>query len=127
MLHDKTRTLCAGRNFAALTTLFPSGQPQTQVMWVDADEDHLLINTEVHRAKFRNVEADNRVTVTVWDAENPYSYVEIRGRVTETVGGDDARRHIDDLAMRYTGKPYANEVQSERVILRITPDRELVH
>jgi hypothetical protein len=30
-----------------------SGRPMTHVMWVDADEDHILINTEAHRAKFR--------------------------------------------------------------------------
>jgi hypothetical protein len=32
-------------------------------MWVDADDQHLLINTEVHRQKFRNVERDPRVNM----------------------------------------------------------------
>ena len=48
-------------------------------MWVDADDDHVLINTEVHRAKFKAVERDPRVTVMIWERENPYSYVEVRG------------------------------------------------
>ena len=52
-------------------------------MWVDATDDHLLINTEVHRAKYRAVEANPNVTVTVWNAENPYQYGEVRGTVAE--------------------------------------------
>ena len=127
MLHERTRELCEGPNFAALTTLFADGDPQTQIMWVGCDDDHVLINTEVHRAKFKNIERDPRVVVTVWDAATPYSYVEIRGRVVEKITGDVARADIDRLARKYTGSDYANEVTSERVILRIAPDRELVH
>ena len=127
MLHERTRALCEGPNFAALTTLFADGDPQTQIMWVGCDDDHVLINTEVHRAKFKNIERDPRVVVTVWDAATPYSYVEVRGRVVDTITGDAARADIDRLARKYTGADYANEVTSERVILRIAPDRELVH
>jgi PPOX class probable F420-dependent enzyme len=112
-----------GRNFAALTTLFDDGAPQTQVMWVDADDECILINTEVHRAKFRNVERDPRVSVAIWAADDPYTYVEIRGTVTEVVRGQEARDHIDACSRRYFGKDYPNDVQSERAILRITPDR----
>lgn len=127
MLHAKTRALCDEPNFATLTTLFADGTPQTQVMWVGCDDTHIHINTEIHRAKYHNAVRDPRVTVTIWDAANPYSYVEVRGRVTDTVGGEEARAHIDELARRYTGADYANEVTSERVILKITPDREVIH
>lgn len=123
MLDSAARDLAQAKNFAALTTLLPSGQPSTQVMWVDADDDHVLINTEVHRQKFTNITKDPRVTVTVIDAANPYRYAEIRGRVTEKVTGPEARAHIDALSEKYTGAPYGPEIQSERVILRITPDR----
>ena len=127
MLDDRTRSLCEGANYAALTTLFADGDPQTQIMWVGCDEDHVLINTEIHRAKFKNIERDPRVTVTIWESGNPYSYVEVRGRVTDIVRGDAARANIDELAQKYTQADYANEVTSERVVLRITPDRELIH
>ncbi len=122
-LEDDVRELATGQNFGALTTLFEDGSPQTQVMWVDADTDHLLINTEIHRAKFRNVERDPRVTLTIWDADNAYRYAEVRGRVTGIVRGPEAREHIDACSQRYFGKPYPNEVESERAILRISPDK----
>jgi PPOX class probable F420-dependent enzyme len=118
--------LARGQNFGALTTLLPDGHPQTQVMWVDADEQHLLLNTEVHRQKFRNVERDPRVTVTIWDMEDPYRFVEVRGEVVEKVKGQEAREHIDELSLKYRGKPYQTQIQSERVVLRITPRRQLV-
>lgn len=118
------RDLATAGNFAALTTLFEDGTPQTQVMWVDADDDHVLINTERHRAKFRNTARDPRVTVTIWNQDNPYQYAEVRGRVTATVDGETARAHIDACAQRYMGQDYpAERIQSERVILQITPER----
>lgn len=127
MLEEKTRQLASGKNFAVLTTLLPDGSPQSHVMWVDHDGDHILINTEVHRRKFKNLSEDPRATVTIIDSENAYSYVEVRGRVVEEIAGREARDHIDALSQRYFGKDYPNPIQSERVILKIEPERELIH
>jgi len=121
-LDPTARELAQGPNFAALTTLFPDGRPQTQVMWIDADDEALLINTEVHRAKYRNMQADPRVTVTVMDRDDPYHYVEVRGRVVGTIGGQEARDHIDALSRKYRGEDYTNPITSERVIVRVEPD-----
>src|SRR5215210_9508397 len=120
-VHPMVLELASGQNFAALTTLLPGGHPQTQVMWVDADKQHLLVNTEVHRQKFRNVERDPRVTVTIWDMEDPYRFVEVRGEVMEKVGGLEARKHIDELSHKYRGGLYQTPIRSERVVLRIAP------
>jgi PPOX class probable F420-dependent enzyme len=125
MIEDGVKALAQGKNFAALTTLMPGGQPQTHVMWVDCDDDHVLINTEVHRRKFKNIEADPRVTVAIWDAANPYSFAEVRGRVVETITGEQALASINTLANKYTGADYSPEIQSERVILKIAPDRQI--
>jgi PPOX class probable F420-dependent enzyme len=123
MLDTTAKELAQGKNFAAITTLLPSGQPSTHVMWVDADDDHILINTETGRQKFRNIQNDPRTTVIVIDAANPYRYSEIRGRVVGTVTGAEAREHIDHLSEKYTGGPYANPIVTERVILQIEPER----
>lgn len=124
--HD-VAALARADNFAAFTTMLPSGQPMTHVMWVDCDEGHVLMNTEVHRQKYKNVEHDPRVTVTIIDRTNPYRFAEVRGEVVEMVRGQQARRHIDELSHKYNGKPYPPEaVQTERVILRIAPTRQLV-
>ena len=125
MIDDAVRTLARGPNFAAFTTLLPDGMPMTHVMWVDCDDEHVLINTEVHRTKYRNVERDPRVTVTVVDKDNPYHYAEVRGRVVDTVRGDEARKHIDALCEKYLGSSYdPDSITTERVILRIAPERQ---
>lgn len=125
-LDPAVRDLAREPNFAVLTTLLPDGSPQTHVMWVDADDDHVLINTEVDRQKHRNVGRDARVAVTVIDREDPYHYAEVRGEVVEQVGGREARDHIDALSQKYRGRDYPeSNIGTERVILRIRPDRVL--
>lgn len=122
-LDPDLKAFATAQNFAALTTLAADGQPSTHMMWVDADDDHLIINTEVHRQKFKNISADPRVAVTVIDAATPYRYIEARGRVVDTIRGEEADRHIDEVSRRFTGADYAQPIQSERVIVKIAVDR----
>ncbi len=122
MLSEKLRHLATAGNFASFTTLKADGQPCAQVMWVDCDDEHIIINTEVHRAKFKNVKRDPRVVVLITDKDNPYEYAEVRGTVVELVHGVEARSHIDTLAWRYFNRPYTPEqIESERVMLKIKP------
>ena len=127
-LDPRVRGLAQAQNFATLSVILRSGRPMTHVMWVDADEDHVLINTEAHRAKFRAVERDPRVTVTVWQRDDPYTYAEVRGQVVATTRGQEARDHIDSLSRKYRGKDYDDSaITSERVILRIAPETVRCH
>ena len=125
MLDPAVKKLAQGKNFAMITVHLPSGAASTQVMWVDADDDHILMNTEVHRAKYRALEVDPRVTVTVWQLDDPYHYVEVRGRLQSTETGPEALAMINRLSHKYTGHDYTNPIQSERVTLRIAPERQL--
>jgi PPOX class probable F420-dependent enzyme len=116
--------LATGKNFAALSTIAKDGQPRTHIMWIDADDEHLLFNTEIHRSKFKDVERDARVTITVINAENPYQFIEARGRVVETVRGADAKAHIDFCAKKYMdADEYPMPIQSERVIVKVLPEK----
>ncbi|MGA7271119.1 MAG: PPOX class F420-dependent oxidoreductase [Acidimicrobiia bacterium] len=128
MLEEKAKALIDDGNFATLTTLMPDGQPQTNIVWVDHDDGHVLVNTERHRQKARNAVRNPRVTVLVWDRNDMWSWVEIRGSVVDVVGGEVARHHIDLMAKKYLGKDeYPNPIQTERVVLSIAPTRQVVH
>ena len=128
MVNPKVWNLMRAANFAALTVNLQSGVAMTHVMWVDADDDHVLINTEVHRAKFKAIERDPRVTVTVWQTDDPYTYVEVRGTVVAKVRGPEARAHIDALSQKYRGRDFdPGNITSERVILKIAPDVQHSH
>lgn len=124
MLDELTLRLARGPNFASLATLMPDGSPQVHVMWVDTDGDRILVNTEVHRRKFKNIAANPLATVLILDRGDPWTYSEVRGEVVETVTGPEARAHIDALTRKYLGLDgYPNPIASERAILKIAPRR----
>jgi PPOX class probable F420-dependent enzyme len=126
MLEIEVLRLARGPNFAVLTTRAADGSAQSSVMWIDATEQSLLINTEVGRVKDDNVQRDAAVTVLIWDAENPYHYAEVRGRVRERTVGDVARHHLDELAAKYLGTAYREPVVRPRVLWTIEPTRQFV-
>jgi PPOX class probable F420-dependent enzyme len=122
-LDEDVARLAKGKNLATVVTLMPNGQPQALLTWVDADDEHVLINTEPQRQRARNVARDPRITVLI-HGEDPQDWAEVRGHVAETVDGDDARRHIDELSRKYTGHDFTAPVGPHgRVILKVTPDK----
>lgn len=112
------------RTIAHVTTMLPSDQPHAVPVWIDYDaaDERLLINTERGRQKERNVRRNPGVGVSMVDPADPYRYLSVVGEVTD-ITTDGARAHIDTLAQRYTGADYGNPIETERVILRIRPDR----
>jgi PPOX class probable F420-dependent enzyme len=101
----------------------PKGQPQVTPVWVDYDGRHILINTAEGRQKDKNLQRDGRVALSILDPDNPYRYLEVRGRVAErTRSGAD--EHIDSLSMKYLGKKYPFRQPNEvRVVYRIEPEQ----
>jgi PPOX class probable F420-dependent enzyme len=123
-LPEKYRDLFEKRAFASLATLRPDGAPHVSPVWVDWDGRYVRFNTARGRAKAKDVERDPRVALAVRDPENPYRYVEVRGRVAEvTEHGADA--HIDALAKKYLGKDrYPFRQPGEvRIIVKVLPER----
>jgi PPOX class probable F420-dependent enzyme len=126
-LHPVTAELADGANFATVTTVFPSGQLQAHTIWVGLRDGQVVLNTEVHRAKHRNLQKDPRIAVVIRDESNPYRYAEVRGEVTRTTTGSEAREHIDELSRKYNGEDYPpDNIKSERVILWVTPHRQTI-
>ncbi|MCS7059664.1 MAG: PPOX class F420-dependent oxidoreductase [Anaerolineae bacterium] len=112
------------RAFAHLATLMPDGSPQVTPVWVDFDGVHVIVNTARGRQKDRNLQHDARVAIEIQDPDNPYRYVQIRGRVVEmTEEGADA--NIDQLAFKYTGSPTYQFRQpgERRVMVKIRPEK----
>jgi PPOX class probable F420-dependent enzyme len=116
--------LLTKKAFAHLVTLLPDGKPQSTPVWVDYDGKHVLINTAVGRLKDKNMQRDPRIAFSVTDPENPYRYLEVRGRVVERTKAG-AEQHIDAMAKRYLGQdkyPF-RKAGEERVIYKVQPER----
>jgi PPOX class probable F420-dependent enzyme len=123
VIPEKFRDLFNKKAFASLTTLMPDGSPQTTPVWVDSDGQHVIFNSAKGRQKDRNVRRDPRVAIAIVDPDNPYRYLEIRGRVEEIIEqGADA--HIDKMAKKYLDKDkYPFRQPGEvRVMYKIRPE-----
>jgi PPOX class probable F420-dependent enzyme len=119
----KYRDLFDKKAFAILATAGPDGHPQATPVWVDFDGRHVRINTARGRVKDRNLTKNPRVALAITDPDNPYRYVQVRGRVVEmTEAGADA--HIDALAKKYLGQDrYPGRKPGEvRVTVTIAPE-----
>ncbi|MFF9014707.1 PPOX class F420-dependent oxidoreductase [Streptomyces sp. NPDC014870] len=125
-LNSAVRALLDGTNPAILATVHPDGSPQTSVVWVGRDGDELLISSQAGRRKVRNIEADPRVSLTLYDSGDPQLYAEIRG--TATVTEDVGRALAVSLDEHYEG-PGAGQDYLElppevvRVVIRVTPTK----
>ncbi len=121
---DKYADLLQKKAFANLGTLMKDGSPQVTPVWVDYDGKHLRINSALGRVKDKNIRRDPRVTLAISDPENPYRYMEVRGKVVEITqtGADD---HINSLSQKYLGNPvYPYRQPGEvRVLYKIEPEK----
>jgi PPOX class probable F420-dependent enzyme len=117
------RDILDKKGFAHVATVGADGGPRVTPVWVDFDGTHVRINTARGRVKDKNLGTNPRVALSVLDPDNPYRYVQIRGRVTEmTEQGADA--HIDSLAKKYLGQdkyPY-RKPNEKRVLVKIVPE-----
>jgi len=121
-LDDTVRALVDGRNFAVLGTLRPDGSPQTSVIWIDRDGDTLLFSITADKQKAVNLRGDGRVSVSIFDRDNPYLSAEIRG--TADLLPDPEKRLPLRLSQKYLGtRPPAEDEAVERLIVRVTPQR----
>ncbi|HUY09887.1 MAG TPA: PPOX class F420-dependent oxidoreductase [Candidatus Dormibacteraeota bacterium] len=93
-------------NLATVATLGSDGSPQATVVWFLLEGDLVLINTKIGRSKVRNLARDPRVAMAVFDSEDPYRSVQVRGVVEARRDGADASEDIHRLSRRYTGHDY---------------------
>ena len=114
VIPEKYRDLFQKRAFASLGTLMPDGRPQVTPVWCDFDGEHVIFNSAKGRQKDRNVRRDPRVSLAIIDPENPYRYLEIRGRVVEITedGADDTSTRWPRNISASTSIPTASPAKS---------------
>src|SRR4249920_1894258 len=108
--------------FASLATTMPDGSPQVTPVWFDYQNGIVRVNTAKGRVKARNMTEGAPVALAIMDPDNPYRYVQVRGRVRMATA-DGADSHIDALAKKYLGQekyPY-RQAGEERLMVEIEP------
>ena len=120
--NEATKALFDGKNFPVVATINADGSVQTSVVWAKRDGDTVLFATVRGRLKERNLSRDPRVSLSVFDLEDPLKYVEVRGRAEITEEG--GRELINELSHKYDGKDFRTEPpEVVRVVVRVVPDK----
>ncbi len=103
---EKFKDLLQKKALAQVATVMPDGSPQVTPVWFDYDGRYIRINSAKGRQKDKNLRRDPRVALDIIDPQDPYRYMQIRGKVVE-ITEEGAKAHIDALSQKYTGQtPY---------------------
>jgi PPOX class probable F420-dependent enzyme len=123
-LPERAQELIDGPNFATVVTIQPDGAPQASVVWVKRDGDDVLYSTVKQRRKYLNLLADPRTSLVIYEAADPYEYLEIRG--SSTITDDPDGSLIEELALKYTGESFQDAPGNQRVIVRVSPTHVVI-
>jgi len=122
-LSDDVKALVRGANCGHLATLMPDGSPQVAPVWVDLDDDLILVSTGEASLKAKNTRRDARVGLSIVAMDNPYREAQLRGRIVERRPDADFKT-MDRISRKYTGKPFPwRDNPAQRVILAIEVER----
>ena len=124
-LTDAQRRLLDLPIYATLGTIRPDDTVQVNPMWFAFDGEHLKFTHIRSRAKFRNLQRNPSMAVCLLDPENPFSYLEVRGKLV-AVDPDPTGAFYVELQNRY-GNPSTTPPPdaAERVVLRMSADKLL--
>ena len=109
---------------AHVATIGPDGLPQNNPVWFGWDGTHVLFSQTTGRQKYRNLQANPAVALSIVDSTNPYRYLEIRGTVVEIVDDPD-NAFINSMAKKYMGQdvyPW-HQPTDHRVVVKVQPTK----
>ncbi len=122
MIPDTHRDILDKKGFAHVATIGPSGEPHSSPVWYDWDGQHLLFSQTKTRQKYRNLQRDPRVAISITDPDNPYRYLEMRGTL-DGVEEDEGNAFINAMAKKYMDEdvyPW-HQPGDERIVLKVLP------
>jgi PPOX class probable F420-dependent enzyme len=114
--NPKVQKILRSKAFAHLATLGSNGEPQSSPMWFLWDGEYIKFTHATNRKKYLNIKHDPRVSISITDVEEPYTYTEFRG-VVERIEEDPNEAFFNTLAEHY-GTPWRNP-GDPRVILYV--------
>ena len=114
--------LLESKALADVATIGPHGEPQVNPVWFGWDGTYVTFSQTTGRQKYRNLQRDNRIALSIVDPENPFRYLEIRGTVAR-VDPDPDKAFIDEMANKYLGveKYPWSQPGDERVVIVVEP------
>jgi PPOX class probable F420-dependent enzyme len=123
-LSEKAIKLIDGKNFGNLAFVMADGSPHVSPVWVDREGDLILVNTAEGRAKAKYLKANHRIALSIFDQQNPYEKVLIKGRVVDMTK-KGAEEHNRKISLKYLGTSNNPHHQPGvgRILVKIEPER----
>ena len=118
ILTPDARAFLAAPRHATIATIGPDGAPHQAVVWYLLDGDDLILNSRPERRWPRNLAADPRISVAVYELEQPEHWFGLKGRAELLHEGAEATADIQAMARRY-GKDPEQYAGQDRVSYRI--------
>ncbi len=110
--------------FATLATIGADGAPQLTEVWFLAEDRALKISLNTSRAKTRNLTARPQCSLFILDLENPYRYVDVRGRAR--IEPDEDYAFADRVGKKYDSDLREHDGPGESRVRRHDRARERV-
>ena len=110
--------------YCAIATHLNENVIQNHLMWIDYEDETLIINTEKGRQKTLNIRNNRNISLVVFKPDAMYISWEIRGIVEEVIDDEKANKQIDKVSKRYTGHLYARDNKTSWEDAKIK-DREM--
>jgi PPOX class probable F420-dependent enzyme len=105
---------------ASLATIDPEGFPQVTEVWFLLDDDEIRISLNSSRHKTRNLTDRPQCGLFLLDLENPYRYLEIRGRAR--IEPDDDYAFARKVGAKYNADLKEHDRPGDRrVVVTIEP------
>ncbi len=123
VIPDKYKDILNSKAAAHVATIGPNGEPQSSPVWFGWDGEHVLFSLTKTRQKYRNLQRDPRIALSITDPNLLERYLEIRGKVVR-FDEDPNLDFINSMAKKYLGLdryPW-HQPGDERVVIVVQPE-----
>lgn len=119
---ESHQPLVSARNCCVITTIAPSGLPQSTGMWYLYDQGKIRFSLLEHRKKYRNLRANPACTFFLMNPTSQGETIEVRGNATFEPDPDKA--FVTRVRAQYGADgPPSDGPDDIRWIVTIEPDR----
>ncbi|MFL0411735.1 PPOX class F420-dependent oxidoreductase [Microbacterium paludicola] len=109
--------------YGHLGTIRPDDTVQVTPMWFEFDGEHIRFTHTTKRQKYRNLQHNPSMALSVTDPENVFRYLEVAGRLVEVVPDPEGAFYVQ-LQNRYGNASQTPPPdRADRVILVMSIER----
>jgi len=104
-----------GTRTGKLATVNKDGSPHVVPIWFLVDGENIVFSTGLVSVKYKNMEKDPRVCLSVDEEKGLYSFVKIDGTVSFSTDENDRLSWATKIGARYMGKKKCGGLRQKKL------------